>query len=276
MPDICAYCKQPAVLTREHLWPASLHDRLLKANGQSQHYFWLARLQREIPSEPQIRDVCSHCNNVVLSHLDGYICALFDAALVRIPRRDERVAFEYDYHLLKRWLLKLSFNSARIHNSSDLFALEAVRPYITGQNERLGDSVQLFLQLSYPQEVSEADLPADAGLEQPVVFEPTLNRAGHLFFRVPGVGQKVLRAVHLRAYSFFLAFFKPSERRETMTYFERVFTQNMRSTVRLMPNQQSVELLCDGAGAWESFGGSRENKLVFRDGLTRERPPRFP
>ncbi len=199
MPDICAYCKQPAVLTREHLWPASLHERLLKANAESLNIFWLARLQREIPSEPQIRDVCAHCNNVVLSDLDKYICTLFDAAFVHIPQRNERVAFEYDYHRLKRWLLKMSFNSARIHRCSDLFALEAVLPYIIGENYLFGESVQLFVQLSYPEEVPEADLSTDASSERPIIVEPTINRAGHVFFRVPGVGQKVLRAVHLQA-----------------------------------------------------------------------------
>jgi hypothetical protein len=237
----------------------------LKANPESRNVFWLARVQREIPSEPQIRDVCAHCNNVVLSELDGYICTLFDAAFVRIPQRNERVAFEHDYHRLKRWLLKISFNSARIHRSADLFALEAVLPYIRGENDLVGESVRLFVQLSYPQEVPEADLAPHAGSERPIIFESTINRAGHVFFRVPGVGQKVLRAVHLRAFSFVLAFFHPGERRETMMDFERVFTQHRRSTVRLRPDQRRVELVCDGIGAWDSFRGSRENKLVSSD-----------
>jgi hypothetical protein len=37
-----------------------------------------------------------------------------------------------DDHRLKRWLLKLSFNSACIHHARDLFALEEMRPYILG------------------------------------------------------------------------------------------------------------------------------------------------
>jgi hypothetical protein len=105
-------------MTREHLWPASLHRRLIEANGQvTKNVFWLARLQREIPNEPQIKDVCAECNNVILSKLDAYICSLFDSTLAHVPRRNDRVCLAYDYHLLKRWLLKMSFNSARIHNS---------------------------------------------------------------------------------------------------------------------------------------------------------------
>ncbi len=173
--------------------------------------------------------------------------------LVHIPQRNERVAFEYDYDRLKRWLLKMSFNSVRIHRCSDLFALEAVLPYIIGENYLFGESVQLFVQLSYPEEVPEADLSTDASSERPIIVEPTINRAGHVFFRVPGVGQKVLRAVHLQAFSFFLAFYQPGERSGVRIDFERVFTQHMRSTVRLRPDQPRVDLLCDGIGAWESF-----------------------
>lgn len=263
---VCAYCKQSAVMTREHLWPASLHRRLAEADGPPRKKrFWLARLQREIPNEPQIRDVCAYCNNVTLSELDAYICSLFDATLVRIPRRNDTVWLEYDYHLLKRWLLKMSFNSARIHDSRDLHALEGLLPYIRGLNDRLGRSVQLYVQLAYPEEVPESDLSDYEGVERPVVFEPTGNRVGHLFFRIPGVGEKLLRAVHLRSFSFYLAFFKPDERRAVTEHFERVFTSHHRSTLRLRPSQPRVELCCDGIGAWESFRGSRVDRLIFRD-----------
>src|SRR5688572_8163074 len=110
--SLCAYCGEPGVPTKEHLWPASLHRRPLAVNSQSKNIFWLARLRREIPSEPQIRDVCARCNNGVLSELDKYICEVFDKSFAKVLARHERVRFEPDYHLLKRWLLKMSFNSA--------------------------------------------------------------------------------------------------------------------------------------------------------------------
>lgn len=149
-------------MTREHLWPASLHRRFM-ANSESGNAFWLARLQKEIPSEPQLRDVCAQCNNGVLSELDNYICRLFDATLFRTPNRYDLVAFEIEYHLLKRWLLKMSFNSARIHNSRDLEALESLLPYVMGGAHSLGRSVQLFVQLSYPEEIPEEDLQSHDG-----------------------------------------------------------------------------------------------------------------
>ena len=124
MPDkVCAYCGSAGVLTREHLWPASLHKRLLEANESAGSLFWLRRTKSEIQGEPKIRDVCQACNNGYLSQLDYYICTLFDLYLVTIRRRHESVEFEYDYHLLKRWLWKMCFNSARMHNSIDLLPI---------------------------------------------------------------------------------------------------------------------------------------------------------
>jgi hypothetical protein len=252
-------------MTREHLWPAALHSRLLAANKQSVSKFWLARLQKEIPNEPQLRDVCDYCNNVVLSELDAYICRLFDVCLIRIPSRYDRVSFTYDYHLLKRWLLKLCFNSARIHKSRDLFALEAVLLYIMGRANSLGRSVQLFVQLSYPEEVPEEDLRGESLIERPVLFVPAMNRAGHTFFQVPGVGRKLLRAVHLRSFTFFLAFFRPDENAAVRDDFAKVFCGCLSNCVLLRPSMSKVELICNGQGAWTSFKGSRQNQLVFDD-----------
>lgn len=262
--QVCAYCKSPESLTREHLWPAALHSRLVAANNQTSNAFWLARLKKEIPSEPQIRDVCAQCNNVVLSELDEYICRLFDSTLVHIPNKDERVWLEHDYHLLKRWLLKLCFNSARIHNSHDLHALEAMLPYILGGDDTLGKSVQLFVQLSYPEEIPEEYLSANAPTERPIIFFPNMNRVGHIFFRVHGVGQKLLRAIHLRSFSFFLAFFRPGEARVALDDFAEHFCRNSRTTL-LRPSRPQVELQCNGIGAWSSFKDSRDYQLVFND-----------
>lgn len=83
----CAYCGEMAPVSREHLWPRSLHRRLLAANAQTETTIWLRRADRELPSEPVIKDVCEPCNNVALGKLDNYVCDLFDAQFVQIPKR---------------------------------------------------------------------------------------------------------------------------------------------------------------------------------------------
>jgi 5-methylcytosine-specific restriction endonuclease McrA len=69
----CAYCGSSGPLTREYLWPASLHQRLMEANNDPKGRFWLRRANAEIEGEPKLRDVCQACNNGVLSQLDAYI-----------------------------------------------------------------------------------------------------------------------------------------------------------------------------------------------------------
>jgi hypothetical protein len=230
-------------------------------NEQTENAFWLARLRREVQNEPTIRDVCAACNNGELSRLDSYICKLFDETFVRIIPRDETILFSFDYHLLKRWLLKMSFNSARIHNSMDKEALELLLPYILGNQNKLGRSVQVFVQLTFPEKTDESTL-ADSmeGLEDSL-FEPTMNRVGHMFFEVDGVGKKLLRTVHLRSFSFYIAYWPQEQGRSEQDEFERIFTGRMRSTMLLRASQIQVNLTCNGMGAWKSFSESRSGEF---------------
>jgi hypothetical protein len=105
---ICAYCGNTAnKLTREHLWPASLHDRIAVSNQRifgSEQIFYLARSQGYIEGEPTVRDVCAKCNNGPLSALDKYICELWDCYFGRIVEANEVIPFSYDYSRLSRWL----------------------------------------------------------------------------------------------------------------------------------------------------------------------------
>ena len=254
---LCAYCQTSGQLTREHLFPAGLHRRLRRVNNQSETAIWLARLQRLLPSEPQIKDVCATCNNVILSELDSYICHLFDTQMSRILQRHETIVFKHDYHLLKRWLLKMCFNSARIHRSIDLFALQPIIPYILGKNDRLGRSVQLFLQLCYPEEIPQEDIQSEGPIKSPFILEPDINRVGFASLRFQGIGAKTLRAVHLRSFSFFLAFWPITSSLKERIYFAEIVEERLRGTKLLRKGEPEVELECNGMGAWTSFKHSR-------------------
>jgi hypothetical protein len=43
--------------------------------------------------------------------------------------------------------------------------------------------------------------------------QPDIHRVGHAWFVAQGIGKMMLRAVHLRSFSFYLAFWQRSERR---------------------------------------------------------------
>ena len=259
----CAYCGQVCPLTKEHLWPAALHRRLLAANGEDESLFWMRRIKKEIAGELQVGDVCAECNNKTLSTLDTYICDLFDRYFVRLPNRFDEVMFCFDYHMLKRWLLKTCFNSARIHQARDAFAFKPLLPYIRGQSTQAGKSVQLFLSLQYSEEIPSNIAASADGLALPSKIFPDINRVGHIFFRVPGTGQKLLRAVHLRAYTFFLAFFDPEATNSSRNHFSSEFLERMSCTIKLRPSKSQISILCNGIGAWQSFEDSRRTEFVF-------------
>jgi hypothetical protein len=252
---VCAYCGSDEPLTREHLWPTSLHRRLIDVSEEKQNSFWLAKLKKAIPSEPTVRDVCAHCNNTVLSALDGYICELFDRSFVHIPKRHEQVEFEYDYHRLKRWLLKMCFNSARIHSSADIIVFPPLMPYILGNSYSLGRPVQLYAQLSYPAEIPEEFLEPDDA--RPTIYYPVMHRVGNLWFTPQGIGKKMLRAVHLRSFSFYLAFWQPNECREETEVFTKTFLERVQASVLLRAARNRETLICDGMSAWDSVSDSR-------------------
>lgn len=259
---ICSYCEEEKPLTKEHLWPASLHRRNKEANAQQKSIFWLLRLGKEIPSEPQIKDVCEKCNNGVLSDLDGYACDLFDSTFIHLPEYGEEISFSFDYHKLKRWLLKVSYNSARVNKSPDLFGLEALVPYMLGHSYESGKSVQLFVQLSYPEEVDAKSLSIEKDLGDIIKIYPENNRAGHVLFKAPGIGEKFMRAIHLRSFTFLLAYWKPGGGHAEKNDFEKIFAGKGTGIKLLRPSRQDEKLICNGVGAWESLRHSR-NKFEF-------------
>jgi hypothetical protein len=256
----CAYCGAEGTLTREHLWPQSLHRRVIVGAPEDHAGFWLRKIDKEITNEPTVRDVCAICNNTILSQLDGYICQLYDIHFFRILKRHERVLFEYDYHPLKRWLLKMCFNSARINASIDAWVFPPLLPYILGKSTTMGRGVQLYVQLAYPGRVPDNQLEPDD--PRPLIYEPVANRVGHFWFAPEGIGKKLLRVVHLRSYSFYLAFFDDTTPRKEHDFFSEVFTSLNSKTKMLRASRRKVELVCDGMDAWESFSGSRANKIV--------------
>jgi len=75
---------------------------------------WNEVANRMVVGEAKIRDVCGYCNNGPLSQLDSYGKELltYSGLLVRNYTK-KTLTLTYNYSLLLRWLLKVSFNSAR-------------------------------------------------------------------------------------------------------------------------------------------------------------------
>jgi hypothetical protein len=135
-------------------------------------------------------------------------------------------------------------------------------PYVRGYSDGIGRSVQVFVELSYPSPIPPEHFKDEEQDAISEVFVPLDHRVGHVWFEAQGVGRKLLRAVHLRSYSFFLAFYDPSATQEEPRKFEREFLIRRPAAAILRASRASVRLVCNGMNAWESFYGSQENTFV--------------
>lgn len=76
---------------------------------------WNELAEKTLNFEAKIKDVCESCNGGVLSMLDGSGKEMLERSGVLVHNYTQpRIEMYYDYDLLLRWLLKLSFNSARM------------------------------------------------------------------------------------------------------------------------------------------------------------------
>jgi hypothetical protein len=150
-PRVCAYCGEPSRLTREHLIPNSLMDRTPEYDVK-----YLEAAKSFVKGQPTVRDVCSDCNNGALSSLDNYALELYKQYFGNIVEKHAQLVFEYDFHRLVRWLLKVSYNSARTKDEEDATLLALFRGYILG-TERMPTRCAVFMQLLIPVVIARQD-----------------------------------------------------------------------------------------------------------------------
>lgn len=136
----CAYCKQEKRLTREHLLP----DWYLKIDPSPEDTTFLERAKdRFISSDPVIKDVCAECNNVRLSQLDKYGKSVYTSTLSHFIYRDEPFSLNFDYTRFVKWLIKIAYNSARIHGT-DIHVLEDYASILVDQSP-LPEHLRVFV-----------------------------------------------------------------------------------------------------------------------------------
>jgi len=105
---ICAYCDREGSLTKEHIWPKCIIERTPELTAR-----YAGNQNKFIGAELVIADVCAECNNKKLSPLDFYLCSLFDSYFKNFCENSDAFDFIYDYDLLLRSLLKITYNSSR-------------------------------------------------------------------------------------------------------------------------------------------------------------------
>jgi hypothetical protein len=177
----CAYCGEPARVTREEIFPKFL----ARADPTYGTFVDATRGGLVSRSAPTKKDVCAACNNGPLSDLDGYGAKLYKTCFAApvIPPVD--IVLRYDYHKLLRWLLKLSYNDARsigpqARTKNHAEILRQFAPYILGRESYPPFATNLFAGVV----VAVRTTPAEQRLGP--WLSPQVNRLGvpHLWHAV--------------------------------------------------------------------------------------------
>src|SRR5699024_2418237 len=94
-----------------------------------------------------IRDVCNKCNNEVLSALDSYGNELignhFMCSFGIADNYNEEFQFEFNYHLLSRWLLKITYNYDRVERADTTWFKDNISYIMKGEGN-FKDNFSLF------------------------------------------------------------------------------------------------------------------------------------
>ena len=192
MAKTCAYCDAPPPLTKEHIWPNGFLKR-----GDFRVKF-SAKANQTFAGDLTISDVCARCNNGPLSALDAHACELFDRRFSKFVEAGAIVPFNYDYGLLMRWLLKVSFNSARL-TGQDVALLSRYREAILAEHPCSPAFVAAYVATISPSNMVDPD----KGTTRKIY--PHAARCGPL--QIPGIDVSdilVTRCVMINSFMFSL------------------------------------------------------------------------
>jgi hypothetical protein len=223
--------------------------------GSSGSHFFLSRSpQKFVAGEPTVKDVCVKCNNGELSRLDTYACELYDLFFHKIIEQGESVHFIYDYDQLLKWLMKIAYNSARIHGS-DTGILAYYAKYILG-NFRRPRNVRLFAQLICPGIVTPMEEAAIGGeAKAGSKIYPDRLRVGHVAIADQGMETLFGRSVIINAFAFSLFVGDRNSPETGMHELEKTFILACPSSKLLKPDAQEVEVSATGLNAKEALSG---------------------
>jgi hypothetical protein len=142
----CSYCKKEFnnkenQRTREHIFPNGLIKLF-----PDQNITFTPRKNYVDNSGMVIKDVCSKCNNEVLSDLDTYGCNLIEKHFHKKLNGKNisiKKSVKIDYNLTSRWLIKILYNLSR-KDKLDVSWFEKSMDYILKGNIENAESFSIF------------------------------------------------------------------------------------------------------------------------------------
>ena len=238
MPNACAYCRRVDKLTREHLYPKFLYEKI---EGKFLGYNESA--DKVTTGERVIKDVCSKCNNEILRKLDDYGTRYYQLNKLDHTFLDEEFAeIHYDYDLLLRWVLKISFNSFRTVKSSDN-PFASLIPYIhNGRHRPKAKFVRLCLELIRGHKLTGEEGPKVAEAFQQCGYVPChILASGRLVNKICDVDCHC-RHFQVNAHRFTLFIFSYRTKTSDADRFIELFKEQLPFTELINPESCKMRL----------------------------------
>lgn len=187
----CAYCGLEGKATKEHIWPKTLIEKYEELDTYSQ------RTNRFFSGELVVKDVCVSCNSGPLSRLDSYLSSLFEDCFASNIEAGDAAALAYDYELLLRALLKISYNSSRTAHCEKSKSLHRkLGRYIL----KGGYHPKLMLRLQVVTAARAVDVEDNSERR----FAPQLLRCGTLSYDGPLSHRFLVRMIAVNSFWFYV------------------------------------------------------------------------
>lgn len=232
----CSYCGKESKLTKEHIWPKCIIRRAPELGMK-----YLDSQKKVFSGELIISDVCSDCNNIKLSPLDSYICQLYDRYFKLFKEKKKIFEFEYNYELLIRSLLKITYNSSRTITRSNNFFQKYKDFILNGGSTREDILIKL-------------DIVTPSFINGNKVY-PKSVRCGTLDIGIPSENF-IIRTIAINSYYFSIVFSKEEQIPDT-------FLPELKDILQRIPG--SIINPYDSITAIKHF--SNENTVSIHEGL---------
>ena len=247
--SICAYCKLERPSTKEHIIPAFLY-RFQKEAGEGV-LGWNDVAEKMLNYEAVIGDVCGTCNGGVLSMLDSAGKCLLERSRVLVHNYTRsNIEIRYNYDILTRWLIKLSFNSARIKGELDYLFENYIEYILKGEPRPKVHRLSIIAYMAKAELVSEhraALAPYLHLAEGSNLLNPFLVRITNA--KTPSQMPYNIRGVFLGPLMFFLVFYNDGISPGFAASLTRRISKEFQGSVLLSPKRGYINLFA-GTKSW--------------------------
>lgn len=251
----CAYCgSADKKITGEHIIPSFVYKYQKTKHKISG---WNEVAKKTIGGETKINDVCENCNNNILGELDAYAKKMLDQhGIFTDVFLQEELELKYDYDLLLRWLLKISFNATRLDGTQAALLANAV-PYILGTEAKSPANIDFVVQLLKPAQHSAENLEAFKKFGTPVSecgkTNPFIARIGKALIS-GSHGGLVVRAVTMGALIFYIFIHEDSLDADSRQQILNTFIINLKSGSILQKNLSSMPIFAGQMNWIDAYG----------------------